>query len=200
MPPGASSLALAPAARRCAALSRVPDACCEQQRREPAEIHLGDAPHGVLVAVAGVELYRAAPDARPCVDVRARRDQALDNAIVSARDRPHQRGLLVRRFGGVDVGAARQQRVDHLVRTRPHRDHQRRFAARRRVIRPRASGQERRGDGRVSVLAGQSQRGHAVVVGGVRVGAGRDQAADQGEIVVVRSPVQRRRRRPAGVR
>ena len=165
----------------------------KQQRRKAAEIGLRHAPDGVLIAITRVELNRPAPDARPGVDVRSSREQSLDDAIVSARGGPHQGRLPVGRLGDVHVGAPYQQRIDHVECPCPHRDHQRRLAARGRRIRTGARGQQRRRDRRASVLAGKRQGCDAVIVGRVRIGAGRDQPADQGQIVVMRSPVKRGR-------
>ena len=117
------------------------------------------------------------------IDVGPRFDERPHDLCVPFRGGPHERGLSVA-LAQVVFCAAHQQCLDGIYAARPCGHHQRGFAALHGDVRISARLEEHPHDGGVAVRACQRQRRHAVMIGGIDVGARLDEQRDSFRIIV----------------
>ena len=100
--------------------------------------------------------------ARP--DVGAILDERLRDVGVALRNRPHQRGLAVRRLGGIDIRSSRDERLDRAQAAAASGGHQGGHPGGRRGVGIGAGREQALDDADAAVLAGQGQRADAMVI------------------------------------
>ena len=151
-----------------------------------------ERPHrGVVPELYGEEQRRLAGRGRR-IGAGAVRDERLDDRYMILRRRPHDRGLCLPRIGDVGVRAPSQQQLHGLHAPGAGAGQERRLA-RRHQSGVGAGLEQLLHQGRVRVDAGERQRGGAVGVEAVDVGAGGDEAGRHLGVVAIRGPVQRGR-------
>ncbi len=122
------------------------------------------------------------------VRIRACREQRVDDRLVPFGRGPHQRRLLLEGLLRVRVRAVGEQQAHGFETTRLRRGHQRRLAVGMCEVGARAGIEQRLHDARIAGSARLQQRGDAVLVRGVRIGARGRERLHHLDIGVVRGP------------
>ena len=146
-----------------------------------------------IVGLAQVRGPAARGGIRPDVEIRAAIDEQLHGGRMALVRSPHQRRRAPQRFLGIDLRSAIEQHLHRRHVARAGRHHQGRLPPRQCLVRVRASLQEAFHDRGVAIHARQRERGRALLIGHLGIGAGLKQQVGQGGVAPIHRPVKRRR-------
>ena len=146
-----------------------------------------------IVGLAQVRGPAARGGIRPDVEIRAAIDEQLHGGCMALVRSPHQSRRAPQRFLGIDLRSAIEQHLHRRHVARAGRHHQGRLPPRQSLVRIRASLQEAFHDRGVAIHARQRERGRALFIGHLGIGARLKQQIGQGGVGPIHRPVKRRR-------